>query len=231
MLAYAVVLVLIAGTVAGVGAIRQARATAAGCSEVKSAIETRGALPTVSTGTNRVLVVGDSWSAGQGLASSPKVAIARSWAATLGRARRWTVLDDAIAYTGYVNGGFCGGQQFDIRASVDLAAHPDEVLIEGGINDTDATSSAISSAARTLLSRFASVRTVVLIGPGDAPARAAADRAKVVRALAAAARSAGRPFVDASGWKLAYQRDGLHPTQAGQDAFAVQVSTALDRSN
>lgn len=224
---YAVVLVLIVAAVASVAAVRQARAVAAGCGEVKSSLAARGALPVVSTGAERVLVVGDSWSAGQGLAASPKAAIDHSWAAEIGRARGWTVLDDAIPYTGFVNGGFCGKQQFAARAAADLAAHPSMVLIEGGINDTDASNSEVTAAAASLLARFASVKTVVVIGPGDAPARPAADRSRVARLLEAAAGHAGRPFVDASRWKLSYQPDQLHPTQAGQDTFAARVASEL----
>ena len=122
----------------------------------------------------RVVVVGDSWSAGLGL-DEP----VQSWPSRLpGR----------VHVAGFSGTGFsahaspCGRVSFADRAPAALKGGADLVIVEGGLNDYDRSRAEIKAGFARVMRAAAPYRTVV-VGPATAPARAA-KVARVDRLLA-----------------------------------------------
>jgi acyl-CoA thioesterase-1 len=162
----------------------------------------------------RVLVIGDSWSAGLGLADP-----SRSWPVLLaGR-----VHVDGFSGSGFsAHASVCGEVSYARRAPADLAPGADLVVIEGGLNDVDQTSAAITAGFDDLMRELQGER-VVVVGPAMAPSRAA-KVPRVDALLAELSAKAGVPYFSPIGLRLDYQPDRLHPTQAGADAFGDAVA-------
>jgi acyl-CoA thioesterase I len=167
------------------------------------------------TGTgHRVVVIGDSWSAGFGLAAPD-----RSWPVRLaGR----------VYVDGFPGSGFsehasgCHLVSYADRAPADLRHGASLVVVEGGLNDFDQTNADISAGFRRLMSELRGHR-VVVVGPAMAPSRAA-EVPRVDRLLAALSARAKVPYLSTTDLELSYQRDRLHPDQAGADAFGDAVA-------
>ena len=162
----------------------------------------------------RIVVIGDSWSAGLGLADP-----AHSWPARLpGR----------VYVDGFSGSGFsalaspCGPVAYFERATADARRDADLFLVQGGLNDYDQSDAAITDGFTRLMSALSGHR-VIVIGPTAAPARAAAVP-RVDRLLASLATEAQVPYLSTRDLTLTYQRDRLHPTQAGADAFGDAVA-------
>lgn len=90
----------------------------------------RGAVAPVTTGSPIVVVLGDSYSSGYAL-TQPRPA----WPKQLGQIEHWEVYVDAVAGTGFVNGGFCS-QPYTGRVQQVLAHRPQRVIVQVGINDS-----------------------------------------------------------------------------------------------
>jgi acyl-CoA thioesterase-1 len=170
------------------------------------------------TGTgSRVVVIGDSWSAGLGL-DRP----AGSWPARL---------PGSVHVAGFSGSGFsahassCAGVSFAERAPAALRGGADLVVVEGGLNDTDQTDAAIRAGFARLMSVVHGQR-VVVVGPASAPSRAA-DVVRVDALLADLAREHGVGYVRTSGLRLTYLDDELHLTPAGHEAFGDYVASAI----
>jgi acyl-CoA thioesterase-1 len=167
-----------------------------------------------------VVVIGDSWSAGLGLADS-----AASWPSRLpGR----------VHVAGFSGSGFsagasdCGAVSFADRAPDALGPGTDLVVIEGGLNDVDQPSAAIVSGFARLMASLSGVprRRVVVVGPASAPARAAGvDRVDLL--LGALAEQYGVAYVRTRDLDLPYLPDGLHLTPAGHRAFGDAVAARI----
>lgn len=218
--AYVVVIVcLLAGLLTGV---RQWHARAAadsvGRARCHQFSSDRAARAAEVTGTGRrVVVLGDSWSAGLGLADP-----GRSWPVRLpGR----------VYVDGFSGSGFsayaspCGPVAYFQRASRAVRHGADLVVVEGGLNDYDQSSAAITDGFHRLMSDLRG-REVVVVGPAMAPLRAAAVP-RVDRLLASLSAAAGVPYLSTVDLRLTYQRDRLHPTQAGANAFGDAVTAFL----
>ncbi len=172
------------------------------------------------TGSGRpVTVVGDSWSVGLGLDE-----LSGSWPSRLpGRVR----------VAGFSGSGFsrtaspCGDESFGTRAAglVDGVAPRGLVVVEGGLNDFDRTSTAITLGFARLMQTLEG-RRVVVVGPASAPSRAAAVP-RVDRLLARLAADSGVPYVATSDLRLPYLSDGLHLTAAGHVMFGDAVAGRL----
>lgn len=164
-----------------------------------------------------VLVVGDSYAAGLLLSDASD-----SWPARLpGRVR----------VAGFSGSGFsrdaspCGDRSFATRLGPALTPATEVVLVEGGLNDTDQPASAIRAGFERLLG-VAGDRTVVVVGPPSAPARAAGVP-RVDRLLAQLSEEHGVAYVPTSGLDLPYLRDRLHLTGHGHRAFGDAVAEGL----
>ncbi len=162
-----------------------------------------------------VTVVGDSWSVGLGLDR-----LAGSWPSRLpGR----------VTVAGFSGSGFsrtaspCGDESFGTRA---LAAPLDGlVVVEGGLNDFDRSTTAITLGFARLMQSLEGHR-VVVVGPATAPSRAHAVP-RVDRLLARLAADSGVPYVATSDLRLPYLPDLLHLTPEGHEMFGDAVADRL----
>lgn len=218
LLAPAVVVALVVLlAVAGLAGLTSVRAGAAGdrCDRYAAASRARA---TAVTGTGaRVVVIGDSWSAGLGLGRP-----ADSWPSRL---------PGAVHVAGFSGSGFsadaspCVGVSFAERAPAALRGGADLVVVEGGLNDYDQPVRAIDRGFRNLMADLAG-QHVVIVGPATAPLRARAvprvdDRLEVLADLY------GVPYVRTSDLDLAYLDDGLHLTEDGHREFGDAVAERL----
>jgi acyl-CoA thioesterase-1 len=170
------------------------------------------------TGTGeRVVVVGDSWSAGLGL-DEP----VRSWPSRLpGR----------VHVAGFSGSGFsaqaseCGRVSFGDRAPAALRGGADLVVVEGGLNDYDHSRAEIKAGFARVMRAAAAYRTVV-VGPASAPARAR-KVPRVDRLLAHLSHRYGVPYVSMLDLQLPYLDDRLHPTAAGHVTFGDAVADRI----
>jgi len=165
----------------------------------------------------RVVVIGDSWSAGLGL-DRP----VQSWPARL---------SGRIHVAGFSGSGFsahasrCGRVSFADRAPASLEGGADLVVIEGGLNDFDRSRAEIKAGFVRVL-RAASAYPVVVVGPATAPSRAAAVP-RVDRLLRHLSEKYGVPYVSTVDLDLPYLPDGLHPTQTGHRLFGDAVASRI----
>jgi len=212
MTAMALVAALVAS---GVLAARARGAGLSKCDRFAAASLQRGAMVTGSG--ERVVVVGDSWSAGLGL-DRP----VQSWPSRLpGR----------IHVAGFSGTGFsahaspCGRVSFADRAPAALKGGADLVVVEGGLNDFDRSRAEIKAGFARVMRAAAPYRTVV-VGPASAPARAA-KVPRVDRLLAHLSQKYGVPYVSTVDLKLPYLDDRLHLTLAGHRTFGDAVAERI----
>ena len=170
----------------------------------------------------RVVVIGDSYSQGAHLPDPSS-----SWPSML----PGQVIVDGFAGSGFsASASPCSGEAFGIRVARALAEHPALVVVQGGLNDYDVPDDQLRAAVRDVLAQLSGSRAV-LVGPPDAPRRAA-QVARVDGLLAAEAARAGIPYVRTSGWQLPFLPDQLHLTPDGHrafgDAVAAQIAGILD---
>ena len=206
--------VLCALTATGVIAAR-ANADLSKCQRFAAASVQRARMVT-GTG-ERVVVVGDSWSAGLGL-DHP----VQSWPSRLpGR----------IHVAGFSGSGFsaraseCGRVSFGTRAPAALRGGADLVVIEGGLNDYDHSRAEIKAGFARVMTAAAGYPTVV-VGPAAAPARAA-QVPRVDRLLAHLSHKYAVAYVSTLDLDLPYLDDRLHMTPAGHRIFGDAVADRI----
>ncbi|GAB3760379.1 acyl-CoA thioesterase-1 [Nocardioides ginsengisegetis] len=165
----------------------------------------------------RVVVIGDSYSAGLGLSS-----IVGSWPSRL---------SGQVHVAGFSGSGFsehaspCGRVSFADRAPAALRGGADLVVVEGGLNDFDQPASSITAGFTRLMAELDGHR-VVVVGPVAAPSRAAAVP-RVDALLAELCADYDVPYVRTSGLRLPYLDDRLHLTPTGHRTFGDFVATQL----
>lgn len=211
------VMVVGGGAAAGWYYVRPALAAAQSCDVVKDRIAKDGPVIHVSDANPTVAVIGDSYTAGDGLPDRSK-----GWARSVG-----TDLD-GIGMTGFTNGGYCGHQTFSERIDNVLATKPDTLIVQGGLNDVEKPGE-VQASAMFLMSQVKDVRRVVIVGPVDAPAREGEEA--VDNALRTAAASTGRQYVSALDWDLPFLADKTHLTPDGHAEFAQHVRESLAKSS
>jgi acyl-CoA thioesterase-1 len=201
-------------TATGVLAAR-ANANLSKCERFEAASVQRAGMVTGSG--ERVVVIGDSWSAGLGL-DHP----VQSWPSRLpGR----------IHVAGFSGTGFsaksseCGRVSFGDRAAPALKGGADLVIVEGGLNDYDHSRAEIKAGFARVMTAAAPYRTVV-VGPATAPARAA-KVARVDRLLAHLSQKYGVAYVSTADMKLPYLDDRLHLTPKGHRIFGDAVAARI----
>lgn len=167
-------------------------------------------------------VIGDSYSVGNDLPDP----LNEVWEVLLARREGWQLTVRAIGGTGFVNGGACGDQVFQQRLAQVLADKPDEVIIEGGLNDVGRPG--VAAAARRLLRSFSSNTKLVLVGPTHAPARPAQLERDVDATLASVAKQFPNcTYVSAFNWSVGFNPIGVHMTEQGHQQYANYLYQAL----
>lgn len=215
------VLVLTAALVVGLSVVAMTRAEA---EDTSRCAEFRGdslARAEIVTGTGkRVVVIGDSWSAGLGLDR-----IGRSWPSRLtGRVR----------VAGFSGSGFseeaspCGEVSFADRARAAVGQGARLVVVQGGLNDWDRTDEEIRAGYRRLmrLLRSADVRRVVVVGPASAPSRVS-EVSRIDDLLRRLTERRGHTYVSTADLTLPYRGDRLHLTETGHRLFGDSVATRI----
>jgi acyl-CoA thioesterase-1 len=207
------VLVLVAACAGVVLSLARAGDEALHCE--RSAAESVARARIVTGHGARVVVIGDSYSAGWGLADP-----ARSWPSSLSG----EVHVDGFSGSGFSDGASsCGSAAYADRAAV--ASGADLVVVQGGLNDTDQPADDVRSGVRRLLGALRGY-DVLLVGPPSAPSRAAAA-ARVDVLLASEAGQAGIAYLSTLDLDLEYLDDDLHLSEAGHRAFGRAVARAL----
>ena len=177
----------------------------------------------------RLLIVGDSYSAGTG-ATDP----AKSWANTVGQRLGWDYRVDAIGGTGWTWGGGEIGDGPDRfperiqRDGADNSFEPNIVFIQGGQNDYRSGAAGISNAVRDSID-IARVEwpdaQVVIFGPA-APMPLGAELSGINSAVRRGAFMARAGMIDATGWLTRENSgqfaapDGSHVNDAGHAFLA-----------
>lgn len=163
---------------------------------------------------DRVVVIGDSWSAGLGL-DQPGL----SWPSRL---------SGRVHVAGFSGSGFSAGAShcdqvsFADRADAAVRSGAARVVVAGGLNDVDRSDAEIRRGFARLMGTVGSY-DVVVVGPATAPVRARGVP-RVDRLLAALARAHGVDYIATSDLRLSYLDDGLHLTRAGHRAFGDAVA-------
>jgi len=170
-------------------------------------------LPIIHVSDASVAVLGDSYTAGDGLEDRRQ-----GWAYAVGSDLA------GVGRTGFVNGGYCGNHSYGERLGSVLALNPQTLIIQGGLNDWE-TPEEVADAAADVLRRAGTVPRVVVVGPPDVPGRD--GEAAVDQALRAAASMSDAEYVSALDWELEFLPDATHLTVAGHAAFAANVASAL----
>lgn len=213
----ALLLVLLTAAMVTVQLVERAGAGTSYCARHVQQSAERAVL--VSGSGRPVTVVGDSWSVGLGLDR-----LSDSWPSRLpGR----------VSVAGFSGSGFsrsaspCGDESFGTRAGalVDGPAPRGLVVVEGGLNDYDRTTTAITLGFERLMQTLEG-RRVVVVGPAMAPSRAGAVP-RVDRLLAHLAAAHGVPYVATSDLRLPYLSDQLHLTPEGHVLFGDAVAGRL----
>ncbi|MBS4751747.1 SGNH/GDSL hydrolase family protein [Nocardioides sp. zg-ZUI104] len=215
---------LLVGTLAallvvGVSTVALARAGAGPdrCGVTAERAAARGALVTGEGA--RVLVIGDSYSVGAGVAPT------ESWPVRLpGR-----VVVDGFSGSGFSAGASpCGDRSYATRVTDDAgtrreARATDLVVVEGGLNDTDQPVADLVTGFERLARRLAGAE-VLVVGPAPAPARPAEAVAAVDAELMRLAAAHGMDYLSMLDVELGYLDDRLHPDPEGHRIFGDRVA-------
>jgi acyl-CoA thioesterase-1 len=210
--------VVVTGVVLHNSSSAEARSTAQRC---RLYAEQSRARARIVTGHGQVVaVIGDSYSVGRGLAHPTQ-----AWPHEL---------SGRLHVLGFSGSGFsrtaspCQHVAYYQRAGAALAAHPALVVVEGGLNDVGQPVGRVRAGFHRLMTELAGYR-VVVVGPADAPRRAAGAR-KVDALLRAECDRWHTPYVPMIGRRFDYLPDRLHLTPASHRAFGRDVAAALGRS-
>lgn len=164
-----------------------------------------------------VFVVGDSYAEGLDL-DDPD----RSWPAELASSANVQVHVDGASGSGFTTGTPCGRADYVARAaSIDPAA---PLVLQGGLNDVDASPEEVRAAACAIVTGRANV---AVVGPPMAPAREPDAVRRIDAALHRATAECGGRYVSTLGWDLPYNDRGLHLTPDGHREFGRLVAVAL----
>jgi lysophospholipase L1-like esterase len=181
---------------------------------------------------SRAVVLGDSYTTGlngAGLGS-------RNWTTIVGRSRGWTVVNLAVAGTGFMNRGWTN-QPVRSLVSAAVRQRPDVVVLAAGHNDSRWSAAATGKEADHVIDRLHRSlpgAVIVIMAPiwqnGSPPARCLVLRDHLRQEAAAV----GGIFIDplAERWFAGANHrfigaDGLHPTNAGHRHIAELVLNAL----
>lgn len=166
----------------------------------------------------RVVVIGDSFSAGTGLVD---------------RLAAWpSRLPGRVHVDGHAGSGFsdrsspCGRKYaYQWRTAAATAGGANLVVVQGGINEWDRTNAEISDGFARIAARLAG-RRMIVVGPVMA-ARFSAQVLRVDRVLRAQSRNYGVRYLSMIGMELPFLADGVHLAPEGHVLFGDRVSAAV----
>lgn len=178
------------------------------------------------------VVLGDSYTSGWNGAGLG----GHNWATLVGESRGWTVVNLAVAGTGFKNPGWTNQPVRSLLPRT-IKLRPDVVIVASGHNDSRWSAAATSREAERNIDRIRADlpdAVIVIVAPiwqnGSAPARCLFLRDR----LRAKAAAIGAVFIDplAGRWFAGANHrfigsDGLHPTNAGHRHIAELVLAAL----
>jgi acyl-CoA thioesterase I len=183
-----------------------------------------------------VAVLGDSFAAGEGAENQP------GWVDRLTSEMCWSVaVNSAQGGTGYAlvdPRTDPNNVVFSQRVDAVVAAKPNIVIVEGGVNDAQADSQKIFDGASAT---FQSLRNglghdvpIIAVGAVSGPKDDPANLARVNSAIGGGASSFGVGFIDPvqEQWLSASQLwtdDGFHPNAAGYVEYAKRLGDELVR--
>ncbi len=183
----------------------------------------------------RVLIVGDSYTAGRGSTSGTQ-----GWAQDLAADRDWDAKIDGYSGTGYVDTGRTGSSHYTYGPRLERHApfDPQLVIVQGSQNDwlvdADTLQATVERTLRTAQQTWPDA-VVVALGP-SAPQPWAKSTVGLSASVAAGAAAEGVPYIDALAGRWftpenspAYSAiDGGHPNDAGYQYLADRVGESLD---
>lgn len=192
--------------------------------------------PAASQPARSIAFLGDSWTLGEGTDCTTKCSFAALTASQVGM----TLKADAVAGTGYANGGgptTPGPDPFGSRAGRFEALAPDVAIIAGGQSDSSWNPTTVQKAAGALMAKLKQDlprATIVVVGPFSA-GQPSPTLLATRDAILAAAKATGLFFVDpiADQWitgATAAQYigpDGQNPNAAGHKYLADRLVAAL----
>ena len=196
----------------------------AACWAIDEAERDLGSGP-LTSGDPTIVVVGDSYTLGTGLAG-PEVA----WPAALGGRLGAEVVVDGVGGTGFTTRGWCPDDAITYGERVH-ARPPDAqvVVVQGSVNDAlGGRPGDVGEAAAALLTDLEDVPTVVVVGPPVIPAASATDIGAIDAGLRGAAEAAGRVYVPLLDAGIAILPDRAHPTLEGQQRIGELVAAAIE---
>lgn len=167
-------------------------------------------------GHAETIVIGDSYSAGAGLAHPDT----ETWTQNIGV----PTAVSAIGSTGWANGGVCGDMSYATRLNEVLSQNPDTVIVQGSQNDAVVSREEVRAAYSQILTALDGVEAII-IGPAQPPR--ARDTAGIAADLKAAAAEHNAVYIDLREVDLSWQEDGLHPTNEGQMTIARLVTETM----
>jgi len=222
--AWVAALIVVAG-IAGGGAYlyrqnARAETVAAVCEETRAFAATLDPTVPISEGSERVVVLGDSYAMGWQIGGPT-----HAWPQTFGNASGVAVYVNAFGGSGVTGSTYCTDQVYSARVDAVNALGPDAVIIQTGLNDVSASAETIENAVRSLVAALHAER-VLVVGPPPAPARERADLERVDTALATSARAAGIDYLSLLNVAVPYADDLLHATEAGQQIIGATVANA-----
>ena len=182
-----------------------------------AALSAERASVVVGSGTGRkIAVIGDSYAFGTGL-DVP----ADSWPSQLsGRVRV-----DGFPGSGFsATASSCPKASYADRARA-AAKGADLVVVEGGLNDVDRRGLKVRAGFKRLMRALAG-HQVVVVGPANAPARAAGVP-RINALLAELSAEAGVRYLRMSHLDLPYLGDQLHLTAEGHRLFGESVASRI----
>jgi lysophospholipase L1-like esterase len=186
----------------------------------------------------RVLIVGDSFTAGYG-ASGP----AATWAALAAESLQWRATIDGVGGTGFTKYTATDGRAgLDYRRRLAMHAAAGEqydlVVLQGGLNDWQASLSAEVTNVRATVAqarRSWPDAPVIVFGPSSPPASVTAQRYAAAIASTAQAEGAivvdptgSRPWINAANAARFDLGDGLHLNDAGYLFLAARFAAEID---
>ena len=189
-----------------------------------------GGLSALPPTGSRVLVIGDSWTAG--MSADP----GKSWPELLAEQTGWQIHRDGQSGTGFAANLSGHGLPFPVRAARLGGQAPALVIVEGGINDSPGRALTSGIRKTVALVRAAYPGTpVVIIGPGTAgwPIN---DRIKTVdKTIRTEAKRLHVPYISpVKGWWITpnnyrwfINRDTMHPTNWGHAVYAARALAAI----
>ncbi|WP_162235852.1 SGNH/GDSL hydrolase family protein [Frigoribacterium sp. Leaf44] len=220
--------VVIAGTLSlatGIAAIVHHRhhvaVQAAACESVGAYERSTGGSVHTRGKASGIAVIGDSYSAGDHLSNRDE-----AWVNDFSGDTGLSLNVFAESGTGIVNPGFCGNGRYEARISSALLSLPDSLMIQGGLNDVDASDEELTSETRDLLNTVRVVPRVFVIGPPDTPARQGEDRVDDI--LRKECADLDIAYISALHWPLEFGPDQEHLTATGHAEFATSLEASLE---